>query len=142
MIIVILAYQIKQIMRTKNVMKFFLVLCMGISTVACAQEKKDHLMSNETFKEVIETNKVQLLDVRTEKEFNEGTIEYAQNIDVLQDNFLEEANKLDKSQPLYIFCKSGKRSAKARNMLLEQGFEKVYELKEGYSKWNTTSVEN
>lgn len=141
MIFVILAYQINQIMRTKNVMTFFLILFMGISSVACAQEKQDHLLSNETFKEVIETKEVQLIDVRTDKEFKEGTIEYAKNIDVLAENFVEEASKLDKTQPVYIFCKSGKRSAKARNILLEEGFENVYELKDGYSKWIPVSGE-
>ncbi len=129
-------------MRIKNAMMFFLILFMGVSTVACAQEKQDHLLSNEAFKEVIEAKEVQLVDVRTEKEFNEGTIEYAKNIDVLGTDFIDEANKLDKTQPVYIFCKSGKRSAKARNMLLEEGFEKVYELKEGYSKWGTVSELN
>lgn len=129
-------------MRIKNGIGFFLILFMGIFSVACAQEKQDHLLSNESFKEVIESKEVQLIDVRTEKEFNEGTIEYAKNIDVLGDSFIEEASKLDKSQPVYIFCKSGKRSAKARNILLEEGFENVYELKEGYSKWEVVSELN
>lgn len=129
-------------MRIKNGIGFFLILFMGIFSVACAQEKQDHLLSNESFKEVIESKEVQLIDVRTEKEFNEGTIEYAKNIDVLGDSFIEEASKLDKSQPVYIFCKSGKRSAKARKILLEEGFENVYELKEGYSKWEVVSELN
>jgi rhodanese-related sulfurtransferase len=37
-------------------------------------------------------------------------------------------DKLDKTQPVYIYCRSGNRSAKSAIRLQEMGFEKIYDL--------------
>ncbi|MGS4344418.1 rhodanese-like domain-containing protein [Myroides odoratus] len=86
------------------------------------------------FESQIETKKVQLIDVRTPKEYKEGTILNAVNIDFLDEGFLKNIEQLDKKQPVYIFCQSGKRSAAAATKLQEAGFE-VIELAGGYKAW-------
>lgn len=43
------------------------------------------------FEKTIQSNQIQLLDVRTDKEYSEGHIASAKNIDVLQENFAEKA---------------------------------------------------
>ncbi|MGO1244825.1 MAG: thioredoxin domain-containing protein [Sphingobacterium sp.] len=78
---------------------------------------------------------VVLLDVRTAKEFNGGTIANAKNIDWNnREAFESYINKLDKKQPIYLFCLSGGRSKKAAEYLAEQGFS-VFELQGGYLKY-------
>lgn len=114
-------------------LSFIVIILVTVS--GYSQEKAAHLLNNESFKKAIENTEVQLVDVRTDKEFSEGTIEYAKNINVLEDSFIDKTKELSKDEPVYIFCKSGKRSEKARNILLEQGFKTVYELDGGYAKW-------
>ena len=86
------------------------------------------------FKDKTEGKQVQLVDVRTPKEYEEGHIKNAENIDFYDDDFLAQMNKLDKSQPLYIYCRSGGRSGKAAAQLSKAGFD-VYDLKGGFLDW-------
>lgn len=89
----------------------------------------------EVYELQIEKEEVQLVDVRTPEEFNEGHIEGAENIDFLADGFLPNFEKFDKSKPLYIYCRSGNRSGKAAAKLSEMGFSKIIDLKGGYKAW-------
>lgn len=122
-------------MKKHNVLILLFIVMLSVSFRGYSQDKANHLLNNSSFQQVIEQTEVQLIDVRTPKEFSEGTIEYAKNMDFLGENFLEQTKNLSKDKPLYIFCKSGKRSEKARNLLLENGFKEVYELEGGYTKW-------
>lgn len=122
-------------MKKHNVLILLFIVMLSVSFTGYSQDKASHLLNNSSFQQVIEQTEVQLIDVRTPKEFSEGTIEYAKNMDFLGENFLEQTKNLSKDKPLYIFCKSGKRSEKARNLLLENGFKEVYELEGGYTKW-------
>ena len=94
------------------------------------------VVNSVAFESQIETKKVQLIDVRTPKEYKEGTILNAVNIDFLDEGFSKNIEQLDKKQPVYIFCQSGKRSAAAATKLQEAGFE-VIELAGGYKAWKT-----
>lgn len=88
------------------------------------------------FKEAINAKDVQLVDVRTADEFKDGAIESALNIDFFQqENFTKEFEKLDKDQPLYLYCRSGNRSQKAAAKLEAMGFTKIFDLQGGYMNW-------
>jgi len=76
-----------------------------------------------------------LIDVRTSEEYQAGTIMNAVNINYYDDNFDAQISKLDKSQPVFIFCKSGGRSGKTLRKLEKMGFTEVYDLLRGYSGW-------
>ncbi len=94
------------------------------------------ILSVEEFNQAITVGKVQLVDVRTAKEFNQGAIENALNIDFFkQDTFAENFNKLDKEQPVYIYCRSGNRSQQSAKKLDALGFKKIYDLRGGYMGW-------
>ncbi|NND78860.1 MAG: rhodanese-like domain-containing protein, partial [Maribacter sp.] len=49
--------------------------------------------------------------------------------------FKQAFEKLDKSKPVYLYCRSGSRSKKAAQKVLDMGFVKVYDLKGGYMRW-------
>jgi rhodanese-related sulfurtransferase len=88
-------------------------------------------------------NNVQLIDVRTSEEFNAGHIEGAINIDFKNDEvFYQSFQRLDKKNPVYVYCRSGNRSKKSADKLLEMGFSKVYDLKGGYIDWNLNELKN
>ena len=88
-------------------------------------------------------NNVQLVDVRTSEEFNAGHIEGAINIDFKnEDVFYQSFQRLDKKNPVYVYCRSGNRSKKSADKLLEMGFSKVYDLKGGYIDWNLNELKD
>lgn len=76
-----------------------------------------------------------LIDVRTPEEFSEGHLPNALNISVTSLNFPFEISKLNKEQTVLVYCRSGKRSARAAMALKAMGFEKIYELRGGYKAW-------
>ena len=69
-----------------------------------------------------------LLDVRTALEIEAGYIEGSENYDLNNGDFAAAIPTLDKSQTYYLYCRSGARSGRASDMLLEAGFEKVYNV--------------
>jgi len=94
------------------------------------------------FKNQIENN-VQLIDVRTSEEFNAGHIEGAINIDFKNEEvFYQSFQRLDKKNPVYVYCRSGNRSKKSADKLLEMGFSMVYDLKGGYIGWNLNELKD
>ena len=120
----------------KNKILLTTVITCFVFALSFAQKASDQeLLDKQAFKEVIQNPQVQLVDVRTKEEFDQGSIDHAVNIDFLSPDFLTKVDTLDKQKPVYIFCKSGKRSAKAKDILIEQGFLEVFELKGGYSIW-------
>ncbi len=84
---------------------------------------------------------IQLIDVRTPKEFAEGHLKGAKMIDFFDKDFLDQMSKLDKDKELYIYCRSGNRSGKAAKKLEDIGFTKVYDLQGGIKKWNAQGLE-
>jgi rhodanese-related sulfurtransferase len=76
-----------------------------------------------------------ILDVRTPKEFNEGHIENAVNIDFYADAFPDELDGLDRNKSYLIYCRSGSRSGSTRKMMKELGFQDVYNMEGGIESW-------
>ena len=64
---------------------------------------------------------VQLLDVRTVREYENGHIDGALNIPV--DELRERLGELDKNKPVYVICQSGLRSYIAARVLTGSGFD-------------------
>jgi thioredoxin len=90
-----------------------------------------------TFEEKLTTDtNAQLIDVRTPGEYSAGKIADAENIDWNGNNFEAQVQKLDKSKPVYVYCKVGGRSSQAANKLAEMGFKEIYNLDGGIMKWN------
>lgn len=87
------------------------------------------------FAQVIRETNVCLLDVRTEKEFADGHIEGSICIDVTRSDFMEKAaTLLPKDKTIALYCRSGRRSKKAAELLSDAGY-KVVELNTGYLGW-------
>ncbi len=70
-----------------------------------------------------------LIDVRTVEEYEESHIAGALNISVLSDDFNEKINEFPKDAPIFIYCRSGKRSKKAAIQMDSLGFKKYLILK-------------
>ena len=110
---------------------FFLV-------TACSSNEKHGFKSvavQEFANIIADTTTVILVDVRTAEEYGSGHIENALNIDVKQDDFEEIAIKtLPKNKTVAVYCRSGRRSKKAAEILSQNGYN-VIELDSGYTGW-------
>ena len=112
-------------------LSFLFISCQGQSSKAIQTvDVKSYAEKLKT------TEKPQLLDVRTPEEFSTGHIENAKNVNWNGSNFVAEANKYDKSKPIFVYCKVGGRSAQAADKLSELGFKEIYNLDGGIMKWD------
>ena len=84
---------------------------------------------------------IQLLDVRTLGEYSVKHLKNAQNICVTSNDFKEKVARLNKNEPVYVYCKMGGRSAQAAAILKEMGFKKVYDLQGGLDHWEQKGFE-
>ena len=119
--------------------QFYMLLClMIVFPVGCKEADSKgviKLVTVEEFKELEGLRDVQLIDIRTLEEYNSGYIEGYQNMDYLSDTFKVEMETLDKSKPIVIYCRSGGRSGRCANLMLEIGFKEIYDLEGGIIQW-------
>ena len=119
--------------------KFVSLLVIAILLSSCVNKKADSnevkLVTATEMKSILELDDVQLVDVRSPEEYDDMHIDGAQNIDFRSPTFNADVKKLDKSKPVVLYCKGGGRSAKCAKILKDAGFEKIYDLEGGLSKW-------
>ncbi len=103
--------------------------------IAADEPAKDSPVKIEQAEKLI-ADGVQLLDVRTEEEWDEGHLKGAKRVDFTADGFLEKAKvALDSKKPVLVYCRSGGRSAKATKALREAGFTTVHDMAGGITAW-------
>jgi rhodanese-related sulfurtransferase len=120
-------------------MKKIVLVFIAVVSFACQsqQNPKVKVLPEKEYKVLITKEKVQLVDVRTPDEFITGAIVNAINIDVNNvSEFEKQIQKLDKSKPVYIYCRSGARSQKAAQKMVQMGFTSIIDLEGGYMAWN------
>ena len=94
------------------------------------------ILNYESFKNEISNDDVLLFDVRTTDEFNSGHIKGSINIDFYDKKiFTEFFEKIEKSKPIFIYCRTGNRSKQSSELLKSIGFNSVFDLKGGYANW-------
>lgn len=76
-----------------------------------------------------------LVDVRTAGEYEQGHLTNALLIDIYSKDFKNRLGKLDKSKPVFVYCKAGSRSGSAVDVLSEMGFKEIYDLSGGITAW-------
>jgi rhodanese-related sulfurtransferase len=77
-----------------------------------------------------------VLDVRTAEECAQGIIPNAILIDIYKgQGFIYQADELDKTKNIYVYCKAGGRSAQACAILNQLGFANAYNLLGGFMEW-------
>ena len=114
----------------------YLLTMLALSILMSCQAQIDFKSVDiKEFKIEIAKSDVQLVDVRTVKEYSEGHIPGAMNIDVNAPDFEEKIKVLDKKENVAIYCRSGRRSKMAANKLTAAGF-KVIELNTGFLSWD------
>lgn len=118
-------------------MKYLAIYCILtlLTSLAGCQEKREfRSVDADTFAQEITNPAVQLIDVRTAAEYAEGHIPGAALMDVGEESFEAKIQTLDKSRPVALYCRSGRRSKAAAERVVKAGYE-VVELDGGILSW-------
>jgi rhodanese-related sulfurtransferase len=80
----------------------------------------------------------QFIDVRTPEEFAVAHAYRTRNIplDQLKDNL----DKLEKNEPVYLICQSGRRSKQAAEILIDAGFTQAISIAGGTNAWKEAGL--
>ena len=94
----------------------------------------------EEAKEIIDTQEVIILDVRTKEEFKEKHIEGALLIPDYELEKLAKSKLPDKNKKILVYCRSGNRSKSAARLLIDMGYTDVYDFG-GIINWPYETVQ-
>ncbi|PWA07222.1 thioredoxin domain-containing protein [Flavobacterium psychrotolerans] len=126
-------------------MKSHLLTLLFISflSVSCkGQTANIETIPPTVFAEKISTTpNAQILDVRTPEEYAKQHLDHAVNVNWKGNDFVEKADKYNKTKPVFVYCLSGGRSKQAVAKLQELGFTTIYELQGGILKWNSSEID-
>ena len=129
-----------------NVKTMMLLALVAVIAVSCVTSMRHRSVPQQIapswsdvgvdeFQTLIADPSVQLLDVRTQEEFDEGHISGALLVDVNDSAFFENALAvIDRQRPVAVYCRSGRRSARAASQLASQGLT-VTNLNGGVIAW-------
>jgi phage shock protein E len=105
---------------------------------ACSEKQSETVLTPKDFDAKYKsTENAILLDVRTVEEVNAGTLAGAINI-VYDNDFVDKLGNLE-HKPIFVYCGSGIRSAKASVILKEKGYE-VYDMDGGIRAWKASGL--
>lgn len=108
--------------------------------ISCTAQTKTVLTPDEFEKEITTKPNIQILDVRTPKEFFSGHIKNALQAD--WNDMAEFERRLafvDKNKPVYVYCLAGGRSAAAADKMRKAGYTNVFELSGGTNAWRAAN---
>jgi rhodanese-related sulfurtransferase len=112
---------------TKKTDSPVVVTTMGVSEI-----------SPEAALPAVEAAYSQFVDVRTPEEFAAGHAYRARNIPL--DTLMTNLEMIEKNEPVYLICQSGKRSMKAAQMLNEAGYQQTISIKGGTDAWKAAGL--
>ncbi len=120
----------------KNIIPFLMLLLLPSCSGESRPPDKSIVLPVEEYTQNLNSDTTAyLIDVRTPEEYNEGHIEGAVLMNVMDEQaFLAGIDTLDTSHTYYIYCRSGRRSQKASGLMSERGL-KVVDLQGGYNAW-------
>lgn len=105
-----------------------------------AKSKKHEDIPSGTFHDLMLQPDTVIIDVRTAGEFASGKIRGAKNLDIISPAFANQVKNLPKDKTYLLYCRSGKRSGQACEIMTEMGFEKLKNLSGGIMRWPFETV--
>lgn len=80
----------------------------------------------------------QFVDVRTPEEFAAGHATRAINIRL--DELTAKLDRLERNEPVYVICQTGRRSKEASEILSRNGFKWVFSVEGGTEQWQAEGL--
>lgn len=102
--------------------------CGGAETVSSGQAAYRHISSDEAQKLMETESGYIIVDVRTQREYDEGHIPKA--VCIPNESIDKEPPSLlpDKEQEIFVYCRSGRRSKEAAQKLADMGYKNIIEF--------------
>ncbi|MEN6293255.1 MAG: rhodanese-like domain-containing protein [Methanobacterium sp.] len=76
-----------------------------------------------------------ILDVRTPEEYDDGHIENAYLLTFKSGSFENELGKMDKNKKYFVYCRTGRKSRKAVELMKKRGYMEAHSIIGGVDKW-------
>jgi rhodanese-related sulfurtransferase len=127
--------------------RLYLIILMGIFAIGCSTGTAPGTgsaagsvitVSPQQAQEEVSKAYSQFIDVRTPEEYAAGHAARTRNIPL--DTIEQNLDLMRRDEPVYLICRSGSRSAKAANKLVEAGFTKVYTVEGGTDAWRAAGL--
>ncbi len=80
----------------------------------------------------------QFIDVRTPEEYAAGHAYRARNIPL--DKLMDNLGIIEKNEPVYLICATGRRSMQAAKMLNEAGYPQTISIAGGTAAWESAGL--
>ena len=119
---------------------FFAVLTLLIFNLFGSRMRGYNIASPADATTLINRNEAIVVDVRTEKEFNEGHI--INSLHIPQASIKERIAEIEKykHKPIIVSCRSGQRSGQVCGTLKKLGFDHTYNLVGGVVAWQNANL--
>ena len=118
----------------------FILMLSILGFIGCTAQNGSSIDSKEAYRLIKADANIAILDVRTAKEFADGHVAGAVNIDVNQADFAQKIDQLDRSKTYIVYCRSGRRSRKAVGIMAAKGFKNLYNVSDGFVGWNKNGL--
>lgn len=120
-------------MKGKLFFKMLVLLAVLVPAFAFAEIKNIDVAKAD---ELMKTGKYVVVDVRTDKEYADGHIKGAINVDYYGDfEKIVEKTLKDKNEPYILYCRSGVRSANSAKVLEKLGYKDISNMEGGFLAW-------
>lgn len=105
------------------------------TATSATKTRVTHVKVEEAAKYLAENRGTVILDLRTPKEFADGHLAGAKNVDFNGSDFAGQLARLDREATYLIHCAVGGRSTKALATFERLGFRSVVHLDGGFNAW-------
>lgn len=99
-----------------------------------------HITPIDVFKLQQESGAIVIIDVRESDEFEQLSSPLAQNFPLSKFDFEDFAKDRNRRTPIFVLCRSGRRSLSAAKQLVRGGFECVYNVEGGMIEWEASGL--
>lgn len=130
----------------KVVSRSLLSICLGILLFACSPTLADEQIADEQIAVEVLALQIEqgtaplILDVRTAREYAEGHVPGAINIEYRQIPAQLERLKEFEDQTVVVYCERGVRAGRAEVTLVEAGFTSVVQLSGDMRAWRAAEL--
>ena len=95
-------------------------------------------LSPERVESMARSGQALIVDVREGSEYRSGHIPRAKHISLGQ--LLQRLREVPKDKTVVVVCRSGSRSSRAVELLMEAGYRNVYNMSGGMQRWSGPTV--
>ena len=118
----------------------FIIGLQLVVAMAMGQAEKVNQLHSSELHSLLEKEQINLIDVRTRSEFANGHIEDAGQLNYYALDFRKKLLLLPKDRPIYLYCNTGYRSQRAAEILIKNGYDRVYNLERGIMEWDLLNL--